>query len=112
MTLFTPQFGTTPDHYLNDPSKRVVTPDAQKQVTKWMQHAWAEFARDPQNGLTKLGWPRYNAFTNSLAIIARDNKPNVTYSMSNFFDQGACSVTVPAVNWLTGWRQKIVQTLL
>lgn len=105
-------FGTTPDHYLNDPSKRVVTPDAQKQVTKWMQHAWAEFARDPQNGLTKLGWPRYNAFTNSLAIIARDNKPNVTYSMSNFFDQGACSVTVPAVNWLTGWRQKIVQTLL
>lgn len=25
-----------------------------------MRHAWAEFAKDPQEGLKKLGWPAYN----------------------------------------------------
>jgi carboxylesterase type B len=29
-------------------------------LSKNMRHAWAEFARDPQSGLSKLGWPVYN----------------------------------------------------
>jgi carboxylesterase type B len=29
-------------------------------LSKNMRHAWAEFARDPQNGLSKLGWPVYD----------------------------------------------------
>jgi carboxylesterase type B len=29
-------------------------------LSKNIRHAWAEFARDPQNGLLKLGWPVYD----------------------------------------------------
>jgi cholinesterase len=31
----------------------------QAKLVKLMMHAWAEFARDPDNGLVKLGWPVY-----------------------------------------------------
>lgn len=30
-------------------------------LEKVMVHAWAEFAKDPDAGLSRLGWPRYNA---------------------------------------------------
>lgn len=29
-------------------------------LAKRMVHAWAEFAKDPQNGLNGLNWPQYN----------------------------------------------------
>jgi cholinesterase len=34
------------------------TPDEAK-LAKAMQHAWATFAKDPDNGLSRLGWPVY-----------------------------------------------------
>jgi carboxylesterase type B len=35
------------------------TPEEAK-LSKNMRHAWAEFAKDPVNGLKKLGWPVYD----------------------------------------------------
>lgn len=29
-------------------------------LSKNMRHAWATFAKDPQNGLKKMGWPKYD----------------------------------------------------
>lgn len=33
---------------------------AQKDMGAFMRTAWAEFAKDPENGLSALGWPKYN----------------------------------------------------
>jgi cholinesterase len=35
------------------------TPEEAK-LSKLMMHAWASFAKDPENGLSKLGWPIYD----------------------------------------------------
>lgn len=34
--------------------------DAEKALARKMRDAWAGFAKDPEKGLTKLGWPLYN----------------------------------------------------
>ena len=45
-------FGTTEDTGKDTPSET--------KLARNMRHAWAEFAKDPVNGLVKLGWPVYN----------------------------------------------------
>jgi hypothetical protein len=44
-------FGTTAD----------TGPDTvtEAKLAKNIRHAWAEFSKDPENGLVKLGWPVY-----------------------------------------------------
>lgn len=39
----------------------VASSTAEQQFSKYMTSAWVAFARDPQKGLTKLGWPQYDA---------------------------------------------------
>lgn len=46
----------------------------QERFSRYMQGAWAAFGRDPHNGLSKYGWPRYNPSTSSLVLLAPDNK--------------------------------------
>jgi carboxylesterase type B len=43
-------------------NKEVRFPDTeeQKKLIKKMMTAWASFAKDPENGLEKLGWPVYD----------------------------------------------------
>lgn len=48
-------FGTT--EYL---SRLLDTPEEEK-LSERMRTAWTTFAKDPFNGLSKLGWPLYNA---------------------------------------------------
>jgi hypothetical protein len=35
--------------------------EEQKKLTKTMMTAWASFAKDPEKGLEKMGWPMYNS---------------------------------------------------
>jgi carboxylesterase type B len=48
-------FGNIKSH-----SKSVPATTEQIRVSELMNNAWAIFAKDPENGLLKLGWPRYN----------------------------------------------------
>ena len=48
------------------------TPE-QISIGKYMRGAWATFAKDPTNGLTGYGWPRYNVTQDTLVRIAYDN---------------------------------------
>lgn len=36
---------------------------------KVMQTAWANFAKDPERALDRLGWPRYNPNGNSSSFL-------------------------------------------
>ncbi|CEH18338.1 Acetylcholinesterase/Butyrylcholinesterase [Ceraceosorus bombacis] len=101
-------FGTYPPYYLGNPSKKATITPEQDKTSRLMQHAWAEFARDPVNGLPKLGWPQYNPTQKTLANIALNNQPQLTLTQTNFIDQGGCAVTVPSFNFLQGLRQTIV----
>jgi cholinesterase len=43
-------------------NEKISYPDTaeQKSLTKMMMTAWATFAKDPENGLDRLGWPVYD----------------------------------------------------
>ncbi|KAK5637247.1 hypothetical protein RRF57_012959 [Xylaria bambusicola] len=55
-----------------------------------MQNAWAGFAADPVQGLLKLGWPRYQASSESLIRLGVDTTPVVDAVSSAMYDN-ACS---------------------
>jgi cholinesterase len=48
------------------------TPE-QAKLSKIWRHAWAEFARDPENGLKKLGWPVYDPAKETLVRLGYKN---------------------------------------
>ncbi|KAK0542832.1 hypothetical protein OC846_006392 [Tilletia horrida] len=88
-------FRTFPPHYLSDPSHTVNITQQQNAVGLWMQAAWATFARDPQNGLSKFGWPRYAPLAGrTLAHIAKNNSAAVRYESAQPLDLG-CGLGVP-----------------
>ena len=81
----------------------------QNLLSQYMQGAWVAFARDPQNGLTNFGWPRYNPNTNSLAILgSSSNQTGVTFSSGSAYDSGCsiseftASLALALVNGLSG----------
>jgi len=61
------------------------TPD-EEGLSKIMRHGWAQFANDPEGGLTALGWPAYDPQTNSLIEFGLDNTATATLSLGNKFD--------------------------
>ena len=51
------------------------------------------FARDPQQGLTNYGWPRYNPNTASLVQLGNTaNQSGAIFAQGNSFD-GGCLLT-------------------
>ncbi|KAK0557040.1 hypothetical protein OC844_005682 [Tilletia horrida] len=103
-------FRTYPAAYLSNPAIPVAIPEQQTQVSDWMQGAWAAFARNPQSGLTAYGWPRYSAFTKSLAHIARNNSATAAFALPDPIDLG-CAVGVPLESTLYTLVRKIASAL-
>ncbi|KAH6724238.1 Alpha/Beta hydrolase protein [Leptodontidium sp. MPI-SDFR-AT-0119] len=46
---------------------------AQISIGNYMRGAWAAFAKDPKEGLTKYGWPVYNTSQDSLVRLGYEN---------------------------------------
>jgi len=63
----------------------------QQKVSALMNSAWAAFARDPESGLLKLGWPLYNEKENTLILLAENNGPGATFVPGGKFD-GQCNL--------------------
>jgi cholinesterase len=65
-----------------------------------LQRAVAAFAEDPENGLTKLGWPRFDPETKSWIEIAVGNKAEVTFAKPEKYDKACVNVTMGALSTL------------
>jgi cholinesterase len=65
--------------------KGVSTPD-EVSLSKNVRKAWASFAKDPKEGLTKLGWPVYDSSKPTLALLGDNNKPDIKYVSPATFD--------------------------
>ena len=50
--------------------------------------AWATFAKDPQNGLKKLGWPVYDPAKSTLIVLGGKNDSSVKFVNRKTFDVG------------------------
>jgi cholinesterase len=53
--------------------------EAQKGLEKKMMGAWAAFAKDPENALSKLGWPTYDEKKASIIQLGAPNSANISF---------------------------------
>ncbi|KAK0613552.1 carboxylesterase [Immersiella caudata] len=65
-----------------------VVPDtpAQVEIGRYFRGAWATFAKDPLNGLTKYGWPQYSPNAPSLIRIGYNNQTGPNLAIGNLYD--------------------------
>jgi cholinesterase len=70
----------------------------QKDTSKLFQRAVAAFAGDPSNGLSKIGWPRFDTGKKSWVEIAVANQPAVTFADPAKYDSTCSSVVMGALS--------------
>jgi carboxylesterase type B len=66
----------------------------QEKLSKIMRHAWAEFIKDPVDGLKRLGWPRYDPKGSTLIRLGYENTSKVDFGKSTEYD-GICEGIEP-----------------
>ena len=66
----------------------VAATQTEMQLSKYVQGAWAAFARDPANGLKAYGWPTYSPNTASLVRLGNStlNATGMVLGNSSDFD--------------------------
>lgn len=71
-------------------------------MSKFIQSAWVEFARDPKQGLIDLGWPEYNPNTVSVAELGSPaNQTGAVFTNVDIL-QELCSNTSVLLDALAG----------
>lgn len=61
--------------------------DAEKSTSKYMQDAWAAFARDPQRGLVGE-WPLYDPESETLVKLGVEGQSGKVLGKGDEFDGG------------------------
>ncbi len=59
---------------------------AEDGTSKYIQSAWAAFARDPENGLV---WPQYDPDSDTLVKLGFENNTEAVYGPGDEYD-GLC----------------------
>ena len=97
-------FGT----YNNSPIAPIPT---EIEFSRYIQSVWVGFARNPKEGLTELGWPKYNPATASLAQLGGpanatgvvftnpDNIDILCPNTSFWIDTLRGILALPSMNW-------------
>lgn len=72
-------------------------PETTEQIAigKYMRGAWAAFAKDPENGLTNYGWPKYEPEKDTLIRLAYNNQTGINVANPSLYDAD-CPVTAAA----------------
>ncbi|KAJ5368821.1 Carboxylesterase type B [Penicillium cataractarum] len=55
-------------------------------ASKYIQDAWVAFAKDPQNGLHRFGWPQFNFDGDTLINLALNNTSTAIFTSSEAWD--------------------------
>ena len=65
------------------------------QLQAYMMRAWATFADDPVNGLTKeIGWPTYNSGEATLVRLGFNNSPCADFTLPSTYDSPCSSLNL------------------
>lgn len=74
--------------------KQNTTPDEPEQaiLIKNVMTAFAAFVKDPDNGLSKLGWPQYKPGTDSLIRLGFNNSGTISYGPAEQYDKNCPSL--------------------
>ncbi|KAJ5671981.1 Carboxylesterase type B [Penicillium longicatenatum] len=67
------------------------TNDAEKVFSRYMASAWVAFASDPEHGLEKFGWPKYNPHGKTLVGLAYGNS-TVEFLRPQLFERGCADL--------------------
>lgn len=68
-------------------------PEMQLQAN--MMRAWAAFADDPVNGLSKkIGWPKYNSADATLIRLGHNNSPIADFALPSIYDSPCSSLNL------------------
>jgi len=67
---------------------RVPDTEDEKKFTSTIMNAWASFAKDPQNGLKKLGWPIYDGEKPTLIVLGGRNSSAIRFIDRKTVDVG------------------------
>ncbi|KAK5659723.1 hypothetical protein OQA88_934 [Cercophora sp. LCS_1] len=79
-----------------DTSGLPTTPE-QRKLTNLMQKAWFAFASNPTDGLTKLGWPRYDAKEKTLILLGFNNTSPAQFAYPSDYDAPCPTITMGAI---------------
>jgi carboxylesterase type B len=65
------------------------TPDvpSEAQLSRIMRTAWATFAKDPENGLSDIGWPVYEQHADTLIRLGFQNEPRASLGSNEEYDR-------------------------
>ncbi|KAK4224466.1 cholinesterase precursor [Podospora fimiseda] len=66
----------------------------QRRLTRLMQRLWFSFANNPESGLEKLGWPRYDPGGKTLVELGLDNKAEVKLAFPYEYDAPCSEITM------------------
>jgi carboxylesterase type B len=61
--------------------------DEEKKMIDTLMHSWASFAKDPQNGLTKIGWPVYQSSEPRVIQLGGLNSASISFVPREEFDK-------------------------